>query len=196
MGSLYGKESIVKFLLTLLILLSFYTNAKTEIIEDFEFYTVSTTSKSNLLKNLNSSSPIRQDGHVFHGYTRYDIKWRFWWKSINNQCVFTRVETNLKLKYTMPSLNTSNLDVKAVWSKWYPNLELHEKGHGKLAKDIAYKIDEKLISIGPKANCKILNDAGNKLGHKLMATLNESNKAYDKKTNHGESQQAWLYMHL
>jgi predicted secreted Zn-dependent protease len=65
-----------------------------------------------------------------------------------------------------------------------------------LAKDAAYKINEQLTSIGAKANCSILEKAGNKLAHKLMAKLEQNNIIYDQKTNHGETQRAWIYMHL
>ena len=136
------------------------------------------------------------NGKVFHGYTKYNINWRFWWKFHGNQCVFTKVETTLKLKYTMPQLKSSKPDVKAVWSNWYPNLEKHEKGHGELARDTANKIDKKLLSIPPKADCKILEKSGNKLAYKLMDELKVANKKYDTTTNHGETQMAWLYLHL
>ncbi|XQW86703.1 DUF922 domain-containing Zn-dependent protease [Thalassotalea piscium] len=186
----------MKSLLIILILLSFYSNAQTKVVEDHVFYKVSAIAKTDLLKNLNNATPIREGGEVFHGHTKYDINWRFWWSSKHNQCKLTKVETTLKLKYTMPQLVTSNPDVKHVWSKWYPNLEKHEKGHGQLAKDSVYEIDKKLMSIGPKTSCNQLEKAANALGYKLMAKLNRANKSYDKKTNHGESQQAWLYMYL
>lgn len=186
----------MKYLLLILIFLSFYSSAETKILENFNFYEVAPTSKTDLLRTLNNSSPIRENGEIFHGHTKYDINWRFWWKSNSKQCVFTKVETTLKLKYTMPQLKSSKSDVKVVWSNWYPNLETHEKGHGELAKDIAYKIDSELLSIGPKANCNILEKSGNKLAYKLMDALKKANEKYDNSTNHGETQNAWLYLHL
>jgi predicted secreted Zn-dependent protease len=186
----------VKVLLLISIFLSFYSSAETKVVEDTLFYEVAPTSKGDLLDTLNRTSPIRENGDVFHGYTKYEINWRFWWKFNNDQCAFTKVETTLKLKYTMPQLKSSKSDVKVVWSNWYPNLEIHEKGHGKLAIDTAYKIDKKLLSIDPKANCNILEKAGNKLAHKLMGELKKASKQYDIKTNHGETQNAWLYLHL
>jgi len=186
----------VNILLLVFTVLSFYSSAETKIVENFQFYKVAPTSKRDLLRTLNKASPIRENGHVFHGNTRYDISWRFWWQYKNNQCVFTKVKTTLKLKYTMPQLQSSKHDVKDIWSNWYPNLEMHEKGHGKLAKDIAYKIDQKLLSIGPKSSCEILEKTGNKLAYKLMDELKIANKSYDIDTNHGETQKAWLYMHL
>ncbi|WP_157825879.1 DUF922 domain-containing Zn-dependent protease [Colwellia sp. Bg11-28] len=186
----------MKVILLITIFLSFYSSAETIVVEDTLFYEVAPTSKDDLLETLNSTSPIREDGNVFHGYTKYEINWRFWWKSNNNQCAFTKIETTLKLKYTMPQLKSSKSDVNVVWSNWYPNLEKHEKGHGKLAKDTAFKIEKDLLSIGPKANCNLLEKAGNKLAYKLMATLKKANKQYDIKTNHGETQNAWLYLHL
>ncbi|WP_164718211.1 DUF922 domain-containing protein [Colwellia sp. Arc7-635] len=186
----------MKVLLLISIFLSFYSSAETKVVESTLFYEVAPASKGSLLETVNSASPIRENGDVFHGYTKYEINWRFWWKSNNKQCVFTKVETTLKLKYTMPQLRSSKSDVKVVWSNWYPNLEIHEKGHGKLAKDTAYKIDKNLLSLGPKANCNLLEKAGNKLAHKLIGELKKSSKQYDLNTNHGETQNAWLYLHL
>lgn len=186
----------MKILLIFSIFLSFYSRAETKIVEDFLFYEVAPTSKGDLMAVLNRISPIRENGNVFHGYTKYEINWRFWWKSTNNQCVFTKVETTLRLEYTMPQLKSSKSDVRVVWSNWYPNLELHENGHGKLAKDTAYKIDKSLLSISPKANCNLLEKEGNKVAYKLMEKLKKANKEYDITTNHGETQNAWLYLHL
>ena len=192
----WQQGSIVKYLLLVLIFLSFYSIAETNVFEEFEFYEVAPTSKSNLLKTLNNSSPIKENGEVFHGYTKYNIAWRFWWKFNGNKCAFTKVETTLKLKYTMPQLRSSKAEIKAVWSNWYPNLERHEKGHGKLAKDIANEIDRSLLAIAPKANCNILEKSGNDLAYKLMNKLKKANQKYDAITNHGETQNAWLYLHL
>lgn len=106
------------------------------------------------------------------------------------------METVLTLEYTMPQLKSSRPDVQAVWSNWYPNLEKHEKGHGMLAKDAMYEIDRKLQSIGSKANCNKLEESANELAYKLMEKLKKASKQYDIKTNHGETQNAWLYQHL
>lgn len=190
------KERKVKALALLITLLSFYSNAETKVFEEFQFYEVAPTSKNDLLRTLNRTSPIRESGEVFHGYTKYNINWRFWWKTNDNQCVFTKVETTLKLKYTLPKLKSSKSDVNAIWSNWYPNLKTHEEGHAELAKNIANKIDKRLLSIGPKSDCNILEKSANNLAYKLMAELKEANKNYDINTNHGETQKAWLYLHL
>ncbi len=186
----------MKVLVLLFTFLSFYSTAETKIFEEFQFYNVAPTSKSNLLETLNSSSPIKKNGKVYHGNTKYNIKWRFWWRSKDNKCAITKVETTLKLKYTMPQLRSANPEIKTIWANWYPNLEKHEKGHGKLAKEIANEIDRKLLAISPEANCSALKISGNKLAYKLMDKLKKANKKYDSTTNHGETQNAWLYLHL
>jgi predicted secreted Zn-dependent protease len=186
----------VKALPLVFILFSFYSSAETNVFEEFNFYEVAPTSKNNLLKALNSSSPIKENGEVFHGHTKYSIDWRFWWKSNGNKCTFTNVVITLKLKYTMPQLRSSKPDIKAVWLNWYPNLEKHEKGHGNLAKNIANEINRKLLAMSPKPNCNILEKSGNELAYKLMGKLKKANQKYDAKTNHGETQNAWLYLHL
>ena len=186
----------MKYLAFIFSFLSFYSHAETQVFEEFQFYEVAATSKSNLLKTINRASPIRQNGEIFHGFTKYNIKWRFWWKSNGNKCAFTKVETTLRLKYTLPQLKSSDPEVKTVWSNWYPNLEKHEKSHGKLAKDIANEIDSALLAISPKTSCSALEKSGNKVANKLMNKLEKANKNYDSKTNHGETEKAWLYLHL
>ena len=48
----------------------------------------------------------------------------------------------------------------------------------------------------PMPYCNILEKSANNLAYKLMAELKEANKNYDVNTNHGETQKAWLYLHL
>ena len=173
-----------------------YSAADLKINEEFVYYSVTAKSKELLLSSLNTATPIRERGDIFHGNTQYYIKWRFWWRSFKNNCQFTKVNTHLKLIYTMPKLDSSDKDVINVWNKWYPNLSIHEKGHGTLAIKTAKEIDNSLLSIGVRASCEQLEADANTLANKLMSELKAANKHYDIKTNHGESQNAWLYMHL
>ncbi|WP_042151634.1 MULTISPECIES: DUF922 domain-containing Zn-dependent protease [unclassified Pseudoalteromonas] len=186
----------MKTILFILIIVSPYAASKVKIDEEFIYYSVTPKSKKQLLSSLNTATPIREGDDIFHGNTKYYIKWRFWWRSLKNSCQFTKVNTHLTLTYTMPKLDSSNTAVINVWNKWYPNLSIHEKGHGTLAIETAKEIDNVLLSIGARTSCEQLEADANKLANKLMSELKSENKHYDVKTNHGESQKAWLYTHL
>lgn len=50
----------MKALPLLITLLSFYSNAETKVFEEFQFYEVAPTSKNDILRTLNRTSPIRK----------------------------------------------------------------------------------------------------------------------------------------
>lgn len=129
------RRPLTKRLLALSMLFTFSAMAKTQITEVQKYYPVSATSKSKLRLALNAASPIRSNGKVFHGHTKYHINWRFWWNSTKKECRFTRVETTLELTYTMPKLIASTKEVREVWENWYPKLNAHKQKHGQLSKD-------------------------------------------------------------
>lgn len=186
----------MKYIFTLIAFYCLTAKADLEIKENFVSYPVSAVSKSYLVESLNNSSPIRKNGKVYYGYTAYQIKWKFRWGRSNHMCKLTEVKTSLNLTYTMPKLQSSATDVKTVWASWYKNLETHEKGHGKLAIDTAKLIDNKIKSLGQFKSCRELEEAANSIGNMFMSELKAETKNYDIRTNHGETQGAWLYQHL
>ena len=188
--------SFILWIIYSLIFFSSLTNAKPVVDEKFEFYVVSPNSTSELVSMLDAKSPIKSNGKVYYGHTEYKINWHFWWEQSAVKCHITKVETTLKLIYTMPKLATHDREVQSVWKRWYPHLLKHEKHHGQLAKDTASKITGDLLSMKPQSNCKQLSIAANKLASELMTELEILTKRYDVNTNHGETEQAWLYSHL
>lgn len=186
----------MKKLPVILLFLPLLCSADAKVIENYRYYNVSASEKGRLLSALNKASPIREDGQTFHGHTKYHIGWKYWWKTREKQCALTKVETTLTLTYTMPKLVSASDEVKQVWDAWYPNLALHEERHGKLAKEAAALMDQKLNAIGPQENCRTLEKDLNKQAQAIMAELKKANKQYDKDTNHGETEGAWLHLHL
>ncbi len=184
------------FLTLSTLLLSLFSHAKVEIVENHKFYAVNAKAKKSLLATINQASPIREDGETFHGHTKWNIQWRFWWNSNQKQCQLTKVDASLTITLTMPKLISTNKQVKGVWSRWYPNLLTHEVGHIDLAKATVKNIEESLLAMPPQKSCKLVEKLANSLAQQKMAELSKASKLYDKNTNHGETQGAWLYAHL
>ncbi|RXJ68707.1 hypothetical protein CS022_24075 [Veronia nyctiphanis] len=112
------------------------------------------------------------------------------------RCQIARVETTLSITYTMPKLISSNPDVKRVFNRWYRRLDLHEKGHAKLAKNAATKIDRLILAMSPRKSFKQLGKEANELGHVILNQLKMENKVYDKRTQHGCTQGGCLGSYL
>lgn len=172
-----------------------HSYAKPIVTENYKYYSVKPKSRDELLPRLNKKSPIKEKGEVFHAHTYTYIKWNFKWEIKNSKCQIKSVTTSVDVTYTYPKLRTRNADVKLVWSKWYPKLIIHEEGHKNLAIKIGKEI-ERIIMPMKSANCEMLEKKADNAGYKKIAKLDKLNKNYDKETNHGETQGAWLYLHL
>jgi len=186
----------MKFWIFLFLMCPLTVSAQTKITEDYQFYSVSPSTISFLLSSLNLKSPIRQNGHIFHGNTEYQLRTRFWWKKENDQCHIANTQTLLKLKYTLPKLKTKQKKVLAVWAQWYPHLYTHEQGHGRLAKKAAENIDKQLLALDANKDCGLLKKKAQLIAKKSLSKLSHAFKEYDLKTNHGETQGAWIYAYL
>ena len=187
----------MKFIFFPFLLFSSASFAVLQVEEKKVFYNVAPKSKHTLLSTINEVTPVRnQDGEIFHGYTKYEIRWRVWWKKTADKCQFTKVKTNLSLSYTYPRLKSNDKEIISVWSSWMPKLILHEEGHGEIAKKHAKLIDNILTSMKPETNCRALEKKANNSGYQQLKELDKESLLYDKKTIHGETQDTWLYQHL
>ena len=178
------------------LLLPLFTYAKVDIVAKHKHYQVDASSKSTLLAAVNNASPIRENGEVFHGHTAWNIQWRFWWQSNQQQCRLNKVDVSLVITLTMPKLIKGEKQIQQVWDNWYPNLLNHEQGHIDLATITAKDIEQSLLAMPAQSNCKKVEQAANKLAQQKMAELSKASERYDNKTNHGETQGAWLYTHI
>lgn len=172
--------------------------AEPAINEEYVYYSVKPSSIENLLQALNHASPIRESGELFHGHTDSYVKWNFWWNESEGKCAINRVTTEVKLKYTLPKLVTNNPNqaLKSVWSKWYPALVKHEKGHGSFAIDAARRVESAIERLPAFNGCDVLSNEANSAGHRVLDKLKKRDAEYDKRTRHGETQGASLLLYL
>ena len=191
-----SMRSLIVFFCGVLWILSSTVEAKSSVSESYNFYLISPESKGEILKLLNSTSPILEDGDVYHGYAYSSINWNFRWRYNKNSCWITSASTKLNTTYTLPKLETKSNDVNQVWNQWYPKLVLHEKGHHKLAVKIASKIKNTISDMPRARTCTELEKKANGIGQALISELGELNIQYDKRTNHGETQGAFLFEYL
>jgi predicted secreted Zn-dependent protease len=166
-----------------------------EVIETFDLdtYEVDQESDQTLLQAINHVSPIKERGRIFHGYTRWYIKWNYrWWRETDGQCRITSVSVSLDVDMTLPELDEATPAVATEFHRYVSNLRLHEDGHQGIARKAAYRIDEGIRSLGPRENCDALGRAANELGHAILDETRGIERQYDVETNHGCTQGACL----
>lgn len=170
--------------------------AKNSVSEDYKYYLIKPNSKDDILKSLNKASPIVEDNKIYHGYAYSHIDWDFKWRYNTHRCWISSVNIRLNTTYTLPKVKTQSNDVYDVWRQWYPKLVLHEKGHHNLAVTIAKKIESAIADMPHENTCTILEKKANAIGHAFISELGKLNRDYDRRTNHGETQGAFLSEYL
>ncbi len=180
----------------MLLILPSLVIAKKLITESYEFYRVYPYSKGEILSSLNKKTPISKYGEKFHGYAYSDIKWNFRWRYNKKNCWITSAKTEVNTTYTLPKLGTNIDDVNEIWNQWYPKLVSHEEGHHKFATKIAKKIKHSIVHMPSESTCSELEKKANAIGSGLVSELDDLNKGYDKRTNHGETQGASIFSYL
>lgn len=161
---------------------------------EYEYYTANADSRKSLLKILNESSPIRENGHIYHGHADWHVKWHFnWHKADDGLCRITKVTTDLTCKITLPKLwGYTSKEQKDRFDNFLIALNNHELVHIDISKKAADEIERKILSLPEMSSCESLDAAADNIGYQTMNEYNEKSVQYDAITGHGKTQGAWL----
>lgn len=145
------------------------------------------------LVNGKNAQAIRKDMNAkrsrnYDAYTSWRVNWHFYWKNNNTSCMFTKVNTKVAVKFTLPKLATNSIagqDVQQRWNNYYTALIAHENSHRNFGVNAATEIEHALLTMGGRDNCKVLEKDGNNLARSVLDKYIAAEKQYDIDTNHG-----------
>lgn len=160
---------------------------------DYTYYTANAHHVRSLIGVLKASSPIRQDGKIFHAHTDWYVKWNYWWfENPDGGCRITKVTIELTGSIKLPRLVNATSKQKKAFDKYVSALRVHELGHYDIGKEAAADIERKMLSLSEMSSCNALESAANDLGNRTLNEYKEKEVQYDVSTSHGKSQGAWL----
>ena len=168
-------------------------SAKAAVSENlqYSYYTANAEPGRSLLGAMNMATPIRQNGEVFHGFTRWDVRWNFrWFESANGRCRITDTTTSLSATITLPKLTGADRDQAAVFEPFVTALRAHELGHYAIGKEAASTVDFRIRNLPEMASCPALESAANQTGHATLEEFRQRELRYDATTGHGRTQGA------
>ena len=179
---------VISFLISVVI----YSVAFSEplVSEEYEYYYINPNTRADILTSLKENSPIYENGKTMYGSSNSDVKWNLKWKHNSQICWITSVNTKVTTTYILPKLIEGGSGIDSFWVNWYPNLLTHERGHHKLAIDVAEEIERKIRKMPSFSTCDLLEKNANNIVLKSISKLRRLQKDYDKRTNHGETQGA------
>lgn len=96
----------------------------------------------------------------------------------------------------MLSGNSKDNEVKQVWNKYYPALLKHENGHANIAIKGAEKIENTLMSQPAGSSCDKVGEYADLQARKILESLPEKHRSYDRDTDHGKTQGAYIWLYL
>ncbi len=157
-------------------------------------YSVDLADATDLRSALSDASPIREQGTVFHGYTRWFVRWRTFWRADDGLCRMQRVSTEVDIEFTLPNATRLPRDraTRQRYTTYLNALRAHEQAHADFATQAARQIEQALMTVPPQADCEQLSAAANTRGHAIIEQTRALERAYDDRTGHGRSQGAFL----
>jgi predicted secreted Zn-dependent protease len=181
-------------LLLLYLLISTQT-ASAEVSEslDYIYYTANADASHSLLSVLNTASPIKINNRIFHGLTKWYVKWNYrWFEQPDGRCKITKVTIKYTSSIQLPELTGANSTQQQAFNNYLTALRTHELGHYDIGKQAADVIDSGIASLPEMSSCTELETAANGLGYQTLDEYRAKEKQYDANTGHGKTQGAWL----
>lgn len=168
--------------------------ARTPARIDQRTYPVDLANATDLRRALSAASPIREGGRVYHGYTRWFVRWRSVWRVDNGLCRMQRVSTEVDIEFTLPKATRLPHDHASQqrYTDYLKALRTHEQGHADVAMQAAQQIKRALMAVPPQPDCDQLSATANARGHAIIEQARENERAYDDRTGHGRTQGAFL----
>ena len=157
----------------------------------FEYYDIHTKPDKDLRAALNAATPFREGQNIYHGYTKWYVKWQFRWKHPpGGACAIVSSKTALSGTVTMPRLHGSAH--QADFERYVHALKEHEMGHVRIARQAAEAVDRVLLATPEKPDCAGLEHAANETAYRTLEHYKVAERSYDSDTAHGRTQGAWL----
>lgn len=187
-------RSFIEFLLagTIGLLVAFPVHAEVEERLEFNYYDVSVRHGERLLQAINRSSNIREDGKIFHGYTRWYVSWNYRWLRKPGSCRINTTKLDVTGTITLPQLHEAQPAQRKVFNAYVARLREHEIGHFDIALDAARAIESYLGSLPAFSDCSSLEQQANQGAHQILDDFRQRERQYDSRTGHGRTQGAYL----
>lgn len=158
----------------------------------YDYYNVKPRAGETLMSALSRSSDIRQGGNIFHGYTRWSVYWYYKVeKTANRLCRLDEIRVEIEGRITLPQLDGGTASMRRRFNEYAAALHRHELGHFAFAQQAGEEIDRALQRTA-EAGCRELKNQANDSAYRILNRYQQQEDAYDRETQHGRTQGAWL----
>ena len=175
--------------------IAFAAGARAEVHEtlDTEHYEAHAQPGRPLALALNEASPFRPGHEVFHSATAWTLDWKVRpAPTADGRCRSAEVRIELRGEMVLPRLLGGSQAQKERFESYLVRLREHELGHFEIGREAARQLEKKLYGLAPARSCSELHSAARQEGARLLPKYEAMGDAYDRQTQHGRTQGAWL----
>jgi predicted secreted Zn-dependent protease len=159
-----------------------------------QYYEIIGNDAKELRKQLDKFGPHDpENGKVYDAIVEWHIKWNLYYQQGGSDCKIDRAEVLLSLTYRLPKWNPTAQAKPAViekWNNYLKKLMVHEDGHADLVKAGVQNIYQTIMDLPPVATCDALATAADVAAQQGVEAIKQDDKAYDKETSYGKTQDA------
>jgi predicted secreted Zn-dependent protease len=142
---------------------------------------------------LNDASPFRPGAQVYHSATAWTLDWKVRpAPTVDGRCRSAEVSVELHGEMVLPRLLGGDRAQQERFESYLSRLREHELGHFEIGREAARQLEKQLYALAPARSCSELQSAARHEGARLLPKYEAMGDAYDRQTQHGRTQGAWL----
>ena len=175
--------------------IAFAAGARAEVHEtlDTGHYEARAQHGRSLALALNEASPFRPGNQVFHSATAWTLDWTLQPRATaDGRCRTAEVQVDLRGEMLLPRLLGGSQAQKERFESYLVRLREHARGHFESGREAARALEKSLYALKPARSCAALQAAARDEGVRVLAKYEALGDAYDRQTQHGRTQGAWL----
>jgi predicted secreted Zn-dependent protease len=159
-----------------------------------QYYEIQGNDAKELRKQLDKLGPHdSENGKVYDAIVEWQITWNLHYQAGSSDCKIDQADVLLSLTYLLPKwIPTADAKPAVVekWNNYMKKLMVYEDGHASLVKAGAQNIYQIIMNMPPAATCDALVTATNAAAQQGVEALKQNDRAYDKETSYGKTQDA------
>lgn len=168
-----------------------------DVRERVEYYAVRGRTAEALLSEMSAKGPPApfEPGRRYFASAEHMFGWTYEYAPGASGCAITEFDVSVDIAYTYPRWDNraeGSGKLNAYWDRFLGRLEVHELGHGDIARETGVNIARALQALAPQATCKELVSAINETAKSVTKAGDMKQRAYDRETGHGKTQGAWF----
>ncbi len=161
--------------------------------EKYVYYDVCGLCENDIQCDLKKKCIKWTDGEKYDSVTSWKIKWDYGRNRVAGACSAEAFTVTVDIVFRLPRWERTKDAPRALADKWdtyMKNLMTHENGHRDLAVAAATDLTRDVVELAPAQTCDELDRRIDDLSRIRMEKLDEAQKEYDVKTDHGRKQGA------